>query len=165
MRGSIACSNLFSLIPPLTIRVLRIHKLPPLTLHTSLLTLRNLLTPLYHIDNTSSPHLHTNPVQRSNMAPSNTEIVSSTTSTTAGWKSSATKQTGSRPSGPEQLLQQHIINQRNSILQSIGSNEMTTSGIPLKDLASSILQNISGTCLLIHFLVTLIKLYMKPQTF
>ncbi|KAG0045296.1 hypothetical protein BGZ83_009484 [Gryganskiella cystojenkinii] len=80
------------------------------------------------------------------MAPSNSEIALSTVSnTTAGWPSSATKQAGSRPNGPEQLLQQHIINQRNSILQSIGSNEMTTSGIPLKDLASSILQNISGT--------------------
>jgi hypothetical protein len=72
------------------------------------------------------------------MAPSNIDIAPSTTATTG------TKQSASRPSGPEQLLQQHIINQRKSILESIAANEMTANGIPLKELASSILQNISG---------------------
>ncbi|GJJ74556.1 hypothetical protein EMPS_06914 [Entomortierella parvispora] len=76
------------------------------------------------------------------MAPSNTDSASSTTSSV--WPIAA-KRAISRPSGPEQLLQQHIINQRNSILESISSDEMTPAGIPLKDLASSILQNISGT--------------------
>ncbi|KAF9175616.1 hypothetical protein BGX21_010713 [Mortierella sp. AD011] len=44
----------------------------------------------------------------------------------------------------EKLLHQHMLNQSRSLLQSIAARDATNSGIPVQDLAATILQNITN---------------------
>ncbi|KAG9320945.1 hypothetical protein KVV02_007693 [Mortierella alpina] len=62
----------------------------------------------------------------------------------AAWSASMATRPIARQSGPEQLLHQHRLSQSRSILQSIAAREASGSGVHLKDLASTILQNIAG---------------------
>ncbi|KAF9570956.1 hypothetical protein EC968_001146 [Mortierella alpina] len=62
----------------------------------------------------------------------------------AAWSASITNRPIARQSGPEQLLHQHRLSQSRNILQSIAAREAAGSGVNLKDLASTILQNIAG---------------------
>ncbi|KAF9948016.1 hypothetical protein BGZ72_010004 [Mortierella alpina] len=66
------------------------------------------------------------------------------TPVSAAWSASMATRPIPRQSGPEQLLHQHRLSQSRSILQSIAAREASGSGVHLKDLASTILQNIAG---------------------
>ncbi|KAF9961481.1 hypothetical protein BGZ70_008277, partial [Mortierella alpina] len=66
------------------------------------------------------------------------------TPVSTAWSASMATRPIARQSGPEQLLHQHRLSQSRSILQSIAAREASGSGVQLKDLASTILQNIAG---------------------